>query len=396
MSQSEDIPTIESVRVYTDQALPGTQSAFAPSTESVRKNTEAGEYKLVTADWDAPQTWKIARWDGTYEQITRQEFLANKWYVEGTTHLVVEGAHLKERNEFSVAQVYSDLELNAWQPPCEVLLFPARLAPKVLQFAEQQKNHDALALQMYLAAHPRTLRCLKKFQPPVLDFSRASWTWRDGVRDDITRMLNVTRAQWKGMRDEEMEALPYIQHCRSLVEQFIDDLTPEQQAQFRIKRGKAGPRKGAVVFDSPTQIFTAYACVYNLQGQLRTNPQGQFIGVGAVLNQVVGLNHSHMPNLARANFMHFGLRPKLHDPSTSGKQRPKRDDSQEVRAEFMRNLKVIIRKFRDVESQSGCAPSIESVRTHTDHNKAGTRSATVPSIESVRTDTGTSLQLQEG
>jgi hypothetical protein len=338
---SASTPAFEPVRSDTGRDNLGAviPSGATPAFEPVRKDT-GHRSEIMTADWDAPSTWKCAYPDGTASQFTKTEFLRNEHIRPGITTLIVEAAHLKERNEFSVSQVFTVDELNAWTPGIDVLLFPEKIAHKVLREGQQTKDRDSESLLSYINAHPNTVRCLRKFTPPQLQ-DNSSWEWRNELRDDICKMLNILRAQWKDVKDKDLDAIPQVAHCRKLVTSFIDELTPEQRAQFRVKVGKVGERKGEVCFESPTQLFTLYSCVYNMRGELRLNPSGEFIGVDTVMNKIIGLNHAYMPNLIRANLMHFGLRPKTKKAGI--------ENHTQTKAEFTRNVRKMIQLLRDAE-----------------------------------------------
>lgn len=291
---------------------------------------------IAAADWDAPDTWKVSYPDNTVVPFTPAEFLRGAWWRPEISCLVVENAHLKERNGFSVAQVYEEGELEKLALPVPIKLFPGKLARRYDQYTEGDKLHDSLGLRRYLEDNPKVFRCLKDFQPPS-EYDKSSWAWRDALRNDIGAMINIMRVKWRGVAEGQLDKFEQIAHMRKLVDSFYDDLPEEVIEQFQLRKGTRKPLKGRTRFGSVTQAFTAYALVFDMDGNLRTNDKGVFYGVDAAVNKVVGLNHSHMPNAARANFMHFGLKPKYRNA----------DDPQVEKAKFTKNVKCMIRAFRD-------------------------------------------------
>lgn len=292
--------------------------------------------RIAAADWDAPDTWKVSYPDDTIVPFTPAEFLRGEWWRPDIDCLVVENAHLKERNGFSVAQVYEEAELEQLALPAPIKLFPGKLARRYDVYTEGDKLHDSLGLRKYLENDTKMLRCLKNFQPPS-EYDKSSWEWRDKIRDDVGAMINIMRVKWRGVAEGQLDQFEQIAHMRKLVDSFYDELPEDVIEQFQLRKGKVKPLKGRTRFGSVTQVFTVYALVFDMDGNLRTNDRGEFYGVDAAVNKVVGLNHSHMPNAARANFMHFGLKPKYRNAA----------DPQAAKAEFTKNIKCLVRAFRD-------------------------------------------------
>lgn len=304
MNQPSATLATESANTDTDPSM--TQPKVTLATESAKVNTVHG---VAAADWDAPSLWRISYPDGCKQNLTREEFLRCE-FSKRFDVLVVEAAHLKERNELSVAQVYSKDELNNWRPYFEVKLFPAKSTPKALEKVGLQKNKDdAEAIRFLVRSRPDIFVSLKPFVAPKNNQKKInSHMHRTAIREDIARTYNIFRAKLKTMTCDEARDMPEIVRCRARVESFYDSLSEEMCEQFNIRYMKKGPRKGLLLFESPTQMMSAYYTVFDKDDKLRVRPDGKFVGIRYLRDDVIGLSHSHQPNLMRSNLIFWGMR----------------------------------------------------------------------------------------
>lgn len=320
-----------------------TDSTLTSAIEHIKSHNLQG---LAAADWDT-DGWNVAYEDGSTMKFTKQQFLDAQFMVGHVKTLIIESPHMKERNDYSVAQVYYDAELNQFDPPCTVKLFPGKLAPKVAKYANNLedgmpiKTRDAESILLYAMDHPSTVAVLKKFIRPQEDMRRSTWIHREAVRKDAKLFLNKLRATWSAMRPKEQNDMPVVQQALALVSMRLSDIPEDVLVQFKLKIAKAGPQKGKLVCEGkPTQLMTAYACIVGTDGKLRKRPDGKFVGISYLMNEVVGLCHSHQPNMLRSNFVHWGMRlsaKKGIDRNTFTKNvgamlRVMRDSQQELEA----------------------------------------------------------------
>jgi hypothetical protein len=255
--------------------------------------------------------------------------------------VVVEQAHLRERNVYSVSQVYTLDELRKLRCAAKVKLFPGKLVWRASEFAgnvdsdgKPIKDFDAESIAVYSAAHPAQRASWKRFVLPENDPARRLWPYRDALRADLQEALNPLRAAWNAMPTAQRYALPEVKRFCDLLNDVYDQLTPGIREQYGIRRTRNGIR-----VERMASAITLYLAVYTREGRLRTRPDGGFIGVRFILD-AIGLSHSHKPNMARSQLTWHGMRH--YKGGRAGRQR----------CAYMRNLRHFLALMRDSAGDS--------------------------------------------
>lgn len=254
--------------------------------------------RFAVADWDKPNHWKVLLSGGRALRLTRSEFLVWDWRAEGVDALVVESAHLKERNPFSVAQVYFEEELNAWVPSVPMYLFSAKVTKKArTEFRIDDKEEDTSAIAQYLQSLPEPLSALKRFYAPDKCPKRAGWDERNRIRKEACMQYNLFRTEKHGLGMKDLYELQPVEHCASLLEAAFDSLDEDVKDVFAIRKSRNGMR-----FDI-TPVMSAYCCAFDKDGEARAGSPAY------IVKDIIGLHCFGVPNLIRANFMHFKIGP---------------------------------------------------------------------------------------
>lgn len=283
-------------------------------------------------DWER-DGWRVSVAGSSAVRVSREALLTDP--LDGIDAVVVEAPHMRERNVYSVAQVYTEEELERLAFRKKVRLFPCALAPRAARYAgnvlptdkpnvfKPDKTKDAESIAAYAVAHPAQLQSWKRYKLPHEDAARSKWTARDDLRDALREALNPLRVAWNGKLTAERYALPEVVRFCDLLNAQYDALTPEVRAQFGITRSKNGMR----VARMPAAI-TLYLALYERDGTLRRCPKGHPYGTQFVLD-AIGMSHSNKPNMARSQLTYHGLR---HYKGT--------------RCEYMRNIRRFLRVLR--------------------------------------------------
>ena len=320
-------------------------TALASSTSTPSTQTTA---RVVGLDWDR-DGWRASLDGLSPTKISRADLLTEDF--SGFDVVIVEGAHFKERNPYSVAQVYSADELASLKFLDRVQLFPSMagqlakasretgcilyeadgVTPKLDDLGRTipDKERDSEALALYSKAHEDKRATWKRFHLPGQDPARRLWPYRDELRDDLREALNPLRAAWNAMGTAEKYALPEVADFVALLDKGFDDLPEGVIKQFGIRRSRNGIR-----VERMTAALTCYLAVYTRDGQLRTRPDGGFIGIRFILD-TIGMSATYRPNMARSQLTHHGMRHYK-----GGREGG-------FRSEYMRNLRNLLQYLRD-------------------------------------------------
>lgn len=300
---------------------------------------------IAGADWER-DGWHVSVAGAPARKYTRAEFLAEPF--ADVDVLLIEAAHLKERNPYSVAQVYSADELRKLASRDKIKLFPGRETYKASNYTGHtveksdvrgnlvsvpDKTKDPESIALYAAAHPEKLAAWKLYRNA--DANRALWPARDKLRDDIREAMNQIRVAWNAKPTAERYALPEVADFCALLDRNFDAIPEDVKDQFGIKRGRNGIR-----VERMSAAITVYLACYTREGELRLNPQGRFIGVRFILD-AIGMSHSFQPNMARSQLTWHGMRyfdKKASDPIDKA-----------ARSRYMLNLRKLIQFLRDAE-----------------------------------------------
>ena len=299
--------------------------------------TAHSEPVVVALDWER-DGWRVSKNGMPAKRVSRADLL--KMPFAEADVVVVEQAHLRERNAYSVAQVYDLDQLRKLACAEKIRLFPGKTVHKASLFAGNvtgkldafdrptpDKNKDAESIASFASAHPEKLYSWKRFVLPENDPSRRLWAARDALRADLQEALNPLRVAWNNKPTAEKYQLPEVVDFCALLDRVYDDLTDGIKEQYGIKRGRNGIR-----VDKMASAITLYLCVFHRDGRLRLNPSGKFIGIRFILDSV-GMSHSHKPNMARSQLTWHGLR---HYKGT--------------RREYMKNMRNFLALMRDSAS----------------------------------------------
>lgn len=304
-------------------------------------------------DWER-DGWRVSINGAPCIKIGRDELLTMTF--DGVDLVIVEQAHMKERNVYSVAQVYTADELRRLACRSKIKLFPgmpgqlaraARTVGNVRRDATGEpvledrggykvtvpdKDRDAETMALYAAASPERVATWKPLRLDEDDPSRRLWPARDALRNDLREALNPLRTAWNAKSTAEKYALPEVADFCALLDANFDALTAGIKEQFGIRRSRNGIR-----VERMSAALTCYLAVYTRNGELRTRPDGGFIGVRFILD-AIGLSSSYRPNMARSQLTHYGMRH----------YKGGRDGG--ARSEYMKNLRQFLAIMRDAAS----------------------------------------------
>jgi hypothetical protein len=332
--------------------------------------------------------WERGNWRASYAGqpsvlMTRDELLEETF--PGVDVIVVEQAHMQERNDHSVAQIYFAGELESMAARAKIKLFPSmpgQLAKAARAVGNVQKNDagepvlkpvqgtsyytsvpdktkDAETMSLYATLSPDRLRSWKPLRGIDESPSRHLWPARQQLRDDLRIALNPLRSAWAHKQTAERYALPEVDRFVRLLADNFDAIPEGVKQQFGISRVKkmvtaAGkPTKESKIgygirVKHMTAAMTVYLSAYTLDGDLRLNPDGGFTGVRFILD-AIGMSSSYRPNMARSQLTHYGMRH----------YKGGRDGG--FRSEYMRNLRHFLAFLRDADKLDGDSLTQDSV-----------------------------------
>lgn len=301
----------------------------------------SGPVRVVALDWER-DGWRVSYGGEPATKLSREALLLEDFPAVDV--VLVEQAHMRERNPYSVAQVYTADELARLPFRDRIRLFPGKKIPDAARFAGNikgtddygrgipDKDKDAESLATYGLAHPESMKSWKPLYLAGEDPSRRLWPARDALRDDLREAVNLIRAAWNSMGTAEKYALPEVARFCALLDDNFDALTPGIKEQFGIRRSRNGIR-----VERMSSAITVYLAVFDRDGNLRTRPDGGFIGCRFILS-AIGMSHSHRPNLARSQLTHYGMR-HYKGGKAGG-----------CRGEYMRNLRNFVAYLRNCDS----------------------------------------------
>lgn len=310
--------------------------------------------KIMTADWD-PSFWTVSC-DGENKKYTRAAMLDGIPWESGADVLVIESAHLRPRvGEFpSPSQVYFEDELEQLETTGRILKFPERRSSKYKNpyMAEhpdkgwivQDGKHvwkkalalDAEALRVYLERNPNVLNSLPQFR---VEDRRSVHAGRDSTRQSVKLVIQNSRFHPEWGNGAATRTVPSVEHALRLVDTFLDDLPDYVREFFKIDRFKRPTATGTVKLSGvPTRLITAYALVFDEYQNLRTDEDGNFIGVRYLMDDVAGLHSFGFPNIARSQINWHGVSSVR--VKADGTPRPQLIQARKA-------LKIMIRSLRD-------------------------------------------------
>lgn len=349
------------------------QTGITPPAASSGVGNPSGT--LVAADWERP-SWRITL-DGEDHFDLPKDSLASDTFmstIAGHT-LVIEMAHLQPRNKFSVAQVFTDAELDelhlcAQRHNVKILAFPERMtagAREECGFRElgtnskdeevvlhDDKTRSAEAIWRFVTANPRI--SLFRWQP--VNAKRAAiHEARTEQRMDCNARLNEMRTDYS--------ASPEVERARTLLTEITlpaaesgvgGPLSGETLEWFGVKFYKVGSKKGQLREFNPTSVMAVYVNVFNDDGTLRMH-NGRFVGVDHIWRVLKQHPYHGKAGTARSNLMYHMLRnAEKKATASAGGYYP----HQATRASFRRAVKELIRAFRDVALTEIKAPAATS------------------------------------
>lgn len=183
--------------------------------------------------------------------------------------VVVEEAHMRAREEISLAQPFTYQELlqiktNADSIGVTILLFPQKTTPKartIAGFDEKTDQIDVISIGKYLLTYPPALNALKKFQPTTLkDYQvHHKHQWED--RKQLTKDVNVARN-----RDYSGDAVSAW--IADHISEIYDKFSPDERDLLDMKIVKKGKPDERIAF-SANRLYTLVATLMRPNGELR-------------------------------------------------------------------------------------------------------------------------------
>jgi hypothetical protein len=292
--------------------------------------------RVVGLDWEK-DGWRVSLDGAAATKMSREELLDEEF--PGFGLVVVEQAHMKERNVYSVAQVYTADELRALKCRSKIRLFPgmpgqlakaSRAVGNVLDKTDDydralpDKVRDAETMALFAKSSPGRVASWKPLRLASEDPSREFWPARDALRDDLREALNPLRSAWNAMPTAQRYTLPEVATFCALLDDNFGALTDGVKDQFGIRRSRNGIR-----VERMASALTCYLAVYDRDGELRTRPDGGFIGIRFILD-AIGMSSSYRPNMARSQLTYHGMRHYKGG-----------------RSAYMRNLRHFLAMLRD-------------------------------------------------
>lgn len=314
--------------------------------------TEHSAPVVVGLDWER-DGWRVSEAGKPSCSLPKDALLRAKFL--DADYVVVEQAHMRERDVYSVAQVYTRDELQQLPFKDKLRLFPgmpgqlAKAARDVGNVTGEtneyggllpDKAKDAETMAQYAAKHPQRLRSWKKFRLPDEDKSRDLWPARDALRSDVGTAMNQLRVAWNNMRTAERYALPEVADFCALLDRNFDRIPDGVKEQYGITRGKKKPH--AIRVERMSAALTVYLLTHTRDGRLRTH-NGKPLGMRFML-KTVGLCNSYKPNMVRSQLTHHGMRH----------YKGGRDGG--YRSEYMRNFRHFIRLLQSDALTNDSAP----------------------------------------
>lgn len=349
-SVTRDSTHFDPVKLDTDLLSPSSatrgESAVNDSdpvnedTDLLSPSKHTRDTVVYGADWERKGQWLISRNGDPQYSLTRDEF-KHATFADASD-LIIEAAHLQERNKRSLAQVYELDELREIACADRIRLFPGKKTYKASLYAGNaivevgpdgksktvcDKTKDAESLAKYALDHPLQLASWKTFKLPENDPSRKLWPPRADVREDVDLRMNELRAEWRGVGSPARHQLPEIAAIVGVLDANYSRLSQSVKEHYKLTYLQRSHelRVGTKL----SELVTAWMCVVNSDGTLRTRPDGEFVGID-FLRGAVGMSHKSVPNLARSQLTYHGGSLFVG-----------------TRGEYMKNLRNIMQMFRD-------------------------------------------------
>lgn len=284
-----------------------------------KPSNESGLFRVTTrqptfseglrafADWDSTG-WNVAYSDGSNEQVALESFLETgrfahcKLLLVGSPHLIP--------SDSVTGQLYTRTQLERWRPGCPVRTFDDQRARLI---NGGRKSSDAIAYRDLAAIDPSFERNARIWSLQARK-GTAPYEVRNAIREDASaRVIAARNVGYEPTEQGEWGAL-------MVLFRYMDTPSPECARFFGLER-----RKNSLRFKKSAKrarVMAVYATTFEKGGVLRRRPDGGFIGVNTVVDGVIGMSWSRVPNVMRSNLVHHGMRPMLRErfPDLKAKQ----------------------------------------------------------------------------
>jgi hypothetical protein len=278
-------------------------------------DTNGSRSILAFADWDSGG-WNIAYSDGSEQRgISREDFLSPGRFASYTMLLV--GVPHLIGSDSATGQLYSQSQLDSWQPGCPVKVFDDM---RVRLLNGGRKSNDAAAYRDLAAVDPSLVRNARWWSPTLNTTGRSPMEVRNAIRDDARERLMLERNTGYSEWGEWGTVRTLFHH--------MDAPTKECAEFFGISRKRNGWLKTNAL--SRARLMAVYVATCEKGGKVRRNDHGDFIGVRTVVDDVIGMTWSRVPNIMRSNIVHHGMRPMLRKKFPQLKAPKQEDELQRV------------------------------------------------------------------
>lgn len=313
--------------------------------------------KVITFDWDKPDTWHYCSDGNTVASVSREEFLTAEFISQyAGMNIRMEKAHLEPRKELSVSQVYSQEELDKLlvltkEYGVTISLLPERQSRRACEDTLHMDNaeNDVEARQTSLfeeeepegtediydsvdehrkSKYHRMARCLHRFYDlntkiPARRWPLARHNYISDIKNECNYILNLARPKYE---DNFSSAI------RRRIDEIYDTLPSAVLDAFDIKRQRSGRLKIGKV----SAVMSIAAAMFDREGRQRTNPAGNPLGVKKIW-EILGQNAFGIRSVARSNINYHFVRNK-----TKGSE-----NFRESRKDLRRAMKLLIKTLRD-------------------------------------------------
>lgn len=352
--------------------------------------------KIWAGDWDRGVGWRF--WDGISEvTLSREEFLSGKFMAENPcSTFYVDAPHLQERKERrggSKAQIYTRDELQilsflAVQYEIEIRAFPANMDPRARDEAGVTKEDggDVRAIHQFVVNHPEV--GIRRWRLPDARQERLWAAWNE-IREDMDERQNAARGC--GYQTEDHSRAAAILHVN------FTRLSPRIIECFQVRqvKGKAGLRTDF----HDGSVLGVYVAAFDIEGRLRLNPDGVFIGVDAIC-RIIQLHPYHFQKnavargggIARSNIKWHLERNALREKeilNEDGSVKRKGNGRQpERRREFSKATRELIKVFRDSSQIERTLPARQIDHTLSEEKGVMTRIGAISPERRIATTPG--------
>lgn len=183
--------------------------------------------------------------------------------------LVIEEAHLRAREEYSLAQPFTyeqlvELQKLANQLGVTLLQFPQKCTPKartLLGIDEKTDANDVKAIANYLTAYPPALNTLKSFQPTTLHEYQARHVHRWHDRELLTKDVNAAR-------NREYLGDAVAGWIDANIQDIYEVLTAKERELLELRYVNKGRVTERLTFNN-NRLYTVVATLMRPNGSLR-------------------------------------------------------------------------------------------------------------------------------